>query len=83
VDDVVVDYDLGNVRFDDQIEIEGTGSGPFSDGGDSGSLIVDSRRFALAQLFAGTDSGGRNGMGLTYATPIQTVLDSLKVDLLY
>lgn len=83
VDDVVVEYDLGNVRFDDQIEIEGSGSEPFSDGGDSGSLIVDSGRFAVAQLFAGTDSGGRNGMGLTYATPIQAVLDSLKVDLLY
>lgn len=83
VDDVVVEYDLGSISFDNQIEIEGSGSGPFSDGGDSGSLIVDSKGYAVAQLFAGTDSGGRNNKGLTYATPIQAVLDSLKVDLLY
>jgi hypothetical protein len=83
VDDVVVAYTLGNVSFNDQIEIEGIGSTLFSDGGDSGSLIVDSDGFAVAQLFAGSEQGGRNGKGLTYATPIQTVLDSLRVDLLY
>ena len=83
VDDVVVSYDLGDIRFDDQIEIEGAGSKSFSDGGDSGSLIVDEDRLAIAQLFAGTDTGGRNGKGLTYASPIQAVLDSLRVNLLY
>lgn len=83
VDDVVVSYDLGDLRFDDQIEIEGAGSKAFSDGGDSGSLIVDDDRLAIAQLFAGTDTGGRNGKGLTYASPIQAVLDSLRVNLLY
>ncbi len=83
VDDVVVAYTLGNVSFNDQIEIEGVGSTLFSDGGDSGSLIVDLGGFAVAQLFAGSEQGGRNNKGLTYATPIQTVLDSLRVDLLY
>lgn len=83
VDDVVVSYDLGDIRFDDQIEIEGADSRSFSDGGDSGSLIVDDDRLAIAQLFAGTDTGGRNGKGLTYASPIQAVLDSLRVNLLY
>jgi hypothetical protein len=82
LDDVVVAYDIGNVSFDDQIEIEGAGNTPFSDGGDSGSLIVDRGGYAVAQLFAGSDTGGRNGRGLTYATPIQTVLRQLKVELI-
>lgn len=82
LDNVVVGYDLGNLRFDDQIEIEGTGKEAFSDGGDSGSLIVDSKRRAIALLFAGGDSGGRNGAGLTYANPIHRVLDALGAQLL-
>lgn len=83
IDDLVVAYDIGNVSFDNQIEIEGVGSRPFSDGGDSGSLIVDRDGYAVAQLFAGSDTGGRNNRGLTYATPIRTVLDHLKVDLIF
>jgi hypothetical protein len=78
LDNVVVNYDIGNLRFDGQIEIEGTGQGPFSDGGDSGSLIVNAAMQAIALLFAGSDSGGRNNMGLTYANPIHRVLDDLK-----
>jgi hypothetical protein len=81
LDNVVVEYDIGNLRFDDQIEIEGTGSRPFSAGGDSGSLIFDTSRQAIALLFAGGDQGGSNGMGLTYGNPIRKVLDALKVDL--
>jgi hypothetical protein len=54
------------LRFDDQIEIEGAGSSSFSDGGDSGSLIFDKDRGAVALLFAGGDEGGSNGRGLTY-----------------
>jgi hypothetical protein len=82
LDNVVVAYDDGNLRFDNQLEIEGTGPGPFSQGGDSGSLIVDDTGRAVALLFAGGDTGGANGMGLTYASPIRVVLDALKVDLL-
>lgn len=82
LDNVVIEYDLGNLRFDDQIEIEGAGSNAFSDGGDSGSLIIDKDRGAVALLFAGGDQGGSNDKGLTYANPIRTVLDALKVDLL-
>lgn len=81
IDNVVVGYDIGNIRFDNQIEIEGAGSDAFSDGGDSGSLIFNGGREAVALLFAGGDSGGSNGMGLTYANPIHPVLDALKVDL--
>ena len=81
LDNVVVGYDIGNLRFDDQIEIEGAGSKSFSDGGDSGSLIFDKQLGAVALLFAGGDEGGTNGMGLTYGNPIRAVLDALKVDL--
>ena len=82
LDNVVVGYDIGNLRFDDQIEIEGKGLGPFSQGGDSGSLIVDAENRGVAMLFAGGDQGGANGQGLTYANPLGRVLDDLKVDLL-
>ena len=41
LDDLVVAYDTGNLSFDQVIEIEGAGTQPFSDGGDSGSLIVN------------------------------------------
>ena len=81
MDNVVVGYDIGNVRFDDQVEIEGAGDGPFSDGGDSGSLIVGRDRRGVALLFAGSDQGGANGQGLTYANPLRAVLDALKVNL--
>ena len=82
LDNVVVAYDVGNLRFDNQIEIEGSGTGPFSQGGDSGSLIVDADCQAVALLFAGGDQGGTNGQGLTFANPIRAVFDALKIDLL-
>lgn len=81
LDNVVVGFDIGDLRFDNQIEIEGTGEGPFSDGGDSGSLIVGRDKRGVALLFAGGDQGGENGQGLTYANPLRTVLEALKVDL--
>ncbi len=82
LDNVVVGYDLGNLRFDNQLEIESSGEGPFSQGGDSGSLIVTRPGHAAAALlFAGSDQGGRGGLGLTYANPIGAVLKALKVDL--
>lgn len=83
LDNVVVNYEIGNLRFDGQIEIEGTGNAPFSDGGDSGSLIVNAGMEAAALLFAGGDSGGSNGLGLTYANPIPRVLKDLKATLLF
>jgi hypothetical protein len=83
LDNVIVGYDLGNLRFDNQVEIEGAGEEAFSAGGDSGSLIVDADGRAVALLFAGGDVGGTNGKGLTFANPIGAVFDALKVDLLY
>jgi hypothetical protein len=82
LDNLIVNYDRGNLRFDNQIEIEGAGRKTFSDGGDSGSLIVNARNEAAALLFAGSDSGGSNGLGLTYASPIHRVLKDLKATLL-
>lgn len=82
VDNVMVQFGIGVLKFDGQVEIEGADGGPFSQGGDSGSLIVDADRRAVALLFAGSDLGGSDGQGLTFANPIHAVLDALKVDLL-
>lgn len=81
LDAVSVQYDIGVVSFDDQVEIEGSGSESFSDSGDSGSLIVDDDMKGAALLFAGGDHGGSNGKGLTYANPIGAVLSALRVKL--
>jgi len=68
-----VDYDGKVARFDRQLSIAG-GRTPFSDGGDSGSLIVDVQRRAIGLLFAGSDTE-------TYANPIRSVLRAFKVRL--
>jgi hypothetical protein len=79
LDEVVVGYgeELGELRFDDQIEVESTGAGPFSRGGDSGSLVYRQDGVALGLLFAGSETGGENGTGLTYVNPIDAVLTAL------
>ena len=83
LDNVVVAYDVGPLRFDDQIEVESDGPGSFSQGGDSGSLVFASAdRGAFGLLFAGSDQGGANGLGLTYVNPFAAVLSQLKADLL-
>jgi hypothetical protein len=82
LDNVVVAYDTGNFRFDDQIEVEGTETA-FSQGGDSGSLVFTAgERGALGLLFAGSDQGGSNGTGLTYVNAVTHVLSQLKADIL-
>lgn len=82
LDNVVVAYDTGNFRFDDQIEVEGT-EAAFSLGGDSGSLVFSAaERGALGLLFAGSDQGGSNGTGLTYVNALAHVLARLKADIL-
>jgi hypothetical protein len=61
MDNVEVDYsDEGDgtlvCSFDNQIEIRGTKSRPlFSEGGDSGSLILDTDCCAVGLLFSGSD----------------------------
>lgn len=85
LDDVVVGYGpgLGELRFDNQIEVESTGAGPFSRGGDSGSLVYrPADRRAIGLLFAGSEAGGDNGTGLTYLNPIDEVLTALGATLM-
>ncbi len=81
LDKVVIQYDLGMISFDDQVEIESTGATSFSAGGDSGSLILDEENRGCALLFAGSETGGSNGRGLTYANPLAIVLKRLAIDL--
>ncbi len=80
VDDVAADvnvgYDFGTARFVDQMIIVGDTGLPFSDSGDSGSLIVDRKTGrASGLLFAGSSSH-------TIANHIGKVLAALKVTLL-
>ena len=82
LDNVIVGYDAGPLRFDNQIEIEGTADAAFSAGGDSGSLVFTSGAHrALGLVFAGSDQGGTNGQGLTYCNPMTTVLRRLRASL--
>jgi hypothetical protein len=79
VDGLPVGYDLGTLRFNDQVEVSGGASTDFSAGGDSGSLILTRDGFAVALLFA----GGRDGSGedFTYGNRIGNVLGALGVAL--
>ena len=71
LDGLTVQYDRGALTFDDQVEVHGDAAA-FSQGGDSGSLIVASSSLdAVALLFAGNDEG------VTYGNPISAVLDAL------
>lgn len=80
VDNVVVRFSTGTLRFDNQIEIAGADATVFSKGGDSGSLITEaSQGDAVGLLFAGSDQGGPNGTGVTYANPLSTVFQRLAV----
>ncbi|WP_020470285.1 hypothetical protein [Zavarzinella formosa] len=82
LDTLIIDYGIGKLRFDQQLEIEGAGDDPFSQTGDSGSLIVEAdTRLAVALLFACSSLGGANNKGLTYASPLRFALDALKADL--
>lgn len=76
VDGLRVSFPGGTLVFDDQLEVSGDG-GPFSAGGDSGSLIwTGEGREAVGLLFAGSRYGGPDGTGLTYANPIGAVLEA-------
>lgn len=75
LDDLSVDYDGTLLSFGGQLEIRAE-IGPFSDGGDSGSLIIDDDNWAVGLLFAGTEDG------VTYANPVGSVLSSLSLSLI-
>jgi hypothetical protein len=72
--DVTVQYGIGNITFTEQIIVVGTGQ-PFSNEGDSGSLILErGTNQAVALLFAGSTSH-------TIANHIDQVLKALGVTL--
>jgi hypothetical protein len=80
VDGVAVQYDSTVHRFDNPVEVDGA-TGAFSAGGDSGSVIWRSRdRAPLALLFAGSESGGSAGDGVTFGNPLSTVLQLLRAE---
>jgi hypothetical protein len=81
LDDLTIDYETGTFTFDNQIEIEGQGDRSFDESGDSGSLIVNDDLEAVALLFAGSDHGGSNRRGLTFANPIGVVFSRMKLKL--
>lgn len=73
--DIRVRFGQKLANFEDQLAIQGV-NGLFSQGGDSGSLIVDAMtRRPVALLFAG---GGNQ----TFACPINRVLSRFDVDIL-
>jgi hypothetical protein len=80
---LAVDYAFGQAYFEGQIEIEGLNGTPFSELGDSGSLVfsVPSRQ-PVGLLFARTQTAvPRTGTVLTYANPIDAVLSALDVSI--
>ncbi|MGB0093062.1 MAG: hypothetical protein WBP81_11090, partial [Solirubrobacteraceae bacterium] len=79
VANVVVDYDVGSVRFDGQVEIAGRENRLFSEPGDSGALVLSEDGAAVALLFAGRDPFERDSPGVSYANPLGAVLASLGV----
>lgn len=76
--DPVIEYpSAGRIRFRQQLHIAGERPGSeFSQGGDSGALVVDEGTRAVGLLFAG-EGPGQNDHGV--ATPIGRVLDRLRV----
>jgi len=78
---VSIDYgsDVGThtLRHQVRIDTDTTKSTRFSDHGDSGSVVMDSNRNVVGLLFGGSNDGV-----MTFANPIQAVLDELSVDLL-
>jgi len=66
--------------FSNQVEVLGDDGKLFSDGGDSGSLIVDEQGYARALLFAG-GADSETGEDVTFANRIELVLAKLGVKL--
>ncbi|MGH2444642.1 MAG: hypothetical protein ACRDGD_01160 [Candidatus Limnocylindria bacterium] len=65
-----------------QLEIESATDAPFSQGGDSGSLVVTAdEHLGAGLLFVGSDQGGAGDLGLTYANPSTAVTDALDATL--
>lgn len=81
LDGVAVGYDTGTFVFDRNIEIQGAPAKPFSQGGDSGSVIHTRQGLGVGLLYAGSDLPVEAG-GTTYANPLHLALSALGVRLL-
>ncbi len=77
VDHILVGYDIGNVTFDDQIEIKGIDA-PFSKEGDSGSLVVTDAKEAVGLVFCGNEFTD-DGLGVTYANSLVRGMSALNL----
>jgi hypothetical protein len=85
LDNVPVRTTIGNVIFDDVIEINWlSNKQPFSKPGDSGSLVfTEEERAAIGLHFAGgTKKVGNRNIGISYSCAIENILDGLDADLL-
>ena len=80
VDQTSINYGdgLGTHMLKNQIRLDGrhAATRSFSDHGDSGSVVVDADNKVVGLLFAGNTAGT-----VSFANPIQSVLDELNVDL--
>jgi len=77
VDNIVMDSEVGNVTFDDQIEIKGADRA-FSQLGDSGSLVVSDQNQAIGMVFCGNEFANA-GLGVTYANPLPRIMDAFNL----
>ena len=68
-------------RFDGQIAIEGIDGGAFSKPGDSGSVVMSTERRPVGLCFAGSEAGGQNRRGISFANPMSAVLQSLDCEI--
>lgn len=77
VDSIQIEYDNGIATFSNQIVVKSLSAVPFSQGGDSGSLIVTSgSKQPVGLLFAGSNTH-------TIANPIVAVMEAMKINRFY
>jgi hypothetical protein len=79
---VQVKYDLfRKATFVDQIIVSQPGAQPFSEGGDSGSLVYDAENKCVGLLFAGSEAS-EDEPARTIVNPIGYVMKELDIDFL-
>lgn len=77
-----IKFRTGVYRFSNLIAIESRGEKRFSSEGDSGALIFDELAGrAIALLVGGSEYGGHNKLGITYAIPIVDIMNNLGLEL--
>lgn len=64
------------VEYDDMLVVESSSEEPFSQPGDSGTLVVTENGEIVGLIFAGTSSG------ITYVAPLYPLLQALDLTLL-